>query len=123
MNKVNLKEKFNLIDQHWQPRIVAALNGQLVKLAKIKGEFVWHTHDNEDELFLVLKGEMIIQHGSKAGAEEIHLREGEFCVVPRGVEHKPIAHQEAHILLFEPGSTLNTGNVRDDRTVEQPDWI
>lgn len=119
MEKVNLARKFSLFDEQWSPKIVAELNGQLVKLAKIEGEFDWHHHEKEDELFLVVKGEIVIQLRDR----DVRLSEGEFFVVPRGVEHRPVAASEAHILLFEPASTLNTGNVRNDRTKEDLQWI
>lgn len=119
MDIINLAEKFALFNDHWRPRIVAELNGQYVKLAKLKGEFVWHHHENEDELFLVVKGELALQFRDR----EITLRSGEFVVVPAGVEHRPVAAEEVEVLLLEPKSTLNTGNVRDERTVNEPDWI
>ena len=113
MTKVNLREKLALFDERWAPRIVGELNGQHVKLAKLEGEFVWHHHELEDELFLVLKGrlEIELRDGS------VVLDEGEFYVVPRGVEHRPVAHGEVHVLLLEPATTLNTGNVENERTV------
>ena len=114
MDKVNLREKLASFDEHWQPRIVGELNGQHVKLVKLQGEFVWHHHENEDEMFLVIKGAITIELRDR----HIHLGEGEFFVVPRGVEHRPVAAEEAHVLLFEPASTLNTGNVRNERTYE-----
>ena len=114
MEKVNLAEKLGSFAEHWQPRIVGELNGQHVKVVKLQGEFVWHHHDHEDELFLVIKGSMSIQLRDR----DILLREGEFFIVPRGVEHRPVADGEAHVLLFEPASTLNTGNVRNERTYE-----
>ena len=114
MEKVNLAEKLGSFAEHWQPRIVGELNGQHVKVVKLQGEFVWHHHDHEDELFLVVKGSMSIQLRDR----DILLREGEFFIVPRGVEHRPVADGEAHVLLFEPASTLNTGNVRNERTYE-----
>ena len=117
--KVNLREKLAGFDEHWSPRIVAELNGQHVKLAKLQGEFVWHHHEHEDELFLVLEVTLVLCLRDR----DITLEEGEFFVVPRGVEHKPVALEEVHILLLEPASTLNTGNVRDERTVERPEWI
>ena len=113
MEKINLSDKLNLITEYWRPRIAGELNGQQVKLAKLKGEFVWHHHENEDELFLVLKGRLII----KLPSEEVVLNEGEFFIVPRGVEHQPVAQEEVHLLLFEPASTLNTGNIQNERTV------
>jgi len=118
-DKVNLAEKFRRFDQLWAPRIVGQLNGQHVKLVKLKGEFVWHQHQIEDELFLVVQGEMTIQFRDA----EVRLGEGEFLIVPAGVEHKPRAEHGAHVLLFEPMSTLNTGNVTDQRTVSKLDWI
>ena len=117
--KVNLTQKLSLFDDLWSPKIVGELNGQYVKLAKIKGEFVWHHHEDEDELFLVVKGRLLI----KLDDQDITLEEGELCIVPRGVEHKPVAEQEVHILLFEPKSTLHTGNVRTEKTVDKQDWI
>ena len=117
--KVNLAEKFSLFDEQWSPKIIGELNGQQVKIAKIQGEFVWHHHETEDELFLVVKGQLII----KLREGDVILEAGEFLIVPRGVEHKPVAEQEAHVLMFEPKSTLNTGNVRDERTVEELETI
>lgn len=114
MEKVNLAEKLGSFAEQWQPRIVGELNGQHVKVVKLQGEFVWHHHENEDELFLVLKGSMTIQLRER----DILLREGEFFIVPRGIEHRPVADGEAHVLLFEPASTLNTGNLRNERTYE-----
>lgn len=114
MDKVNLAEKLGSFAEHWQPRIVGELNGQHVKVVKLQGEFVWHHHESEDELFLVLRGALTIQLRDR----DVHLGEGEFFIVPRGVEHRPVAAEEAHVLLFEPASTLNTGNVRNDRTYE-----
>jgi mannose-6-phosphate isomerase-like protein (cupin superfamily) len=119
MDKVNLVEKFSLFDEYWSPKIVGELNGQWVKLAKLKGEFAWHHHAAEDELFLVVKGRLVI----KLRERDVVLDEGEFFIVPRGVEHQPVAEQEAHVLLFEPKSTLNTGNVRSERTVEELETI
>ena len=119
MGKVNLAEQLDRFSDHWSPKIVGELNGQHVKLVKFKGEFVWHHHDNEDELFLVLKGSLKIC----LPAEDVELGEGEFFIVPRGVEHKPVADEEVHVLLFEPAETLNTGNVCNERTVESPDRL
>jgi mannose-6-phosphate isomerase-like protein (cupin superfamily) len=112
MEKVNLTEKFSRIQEAWSPKIAAELNGQSVKLVKLKGEFVWHHHEKEDELFLVVKGSLVIKFRDR----DVTLGEGEFIVVPAGVEHKPVAEEEAQVLLFEPASTLNTGNVRNERT-------
>ncbi len=114
MNKVNLAEKFASFSDYWNPRIAGELNGQLVKLVKLKGEFVWHHHDNEDELFLVVKGRLRMHLRDR----EMTVNEGEFVVIPRRVEHLPVAEEETHVLLFEPASTLNTGNVRNKRTIE-----
>lgn len=107
LETINLAEKFSHIREYWKPYIAGELNGQLVKLDKLKGEFIWHQHENEDEMFLVVKGNFRIEFRDKTA----HLKEGEFIVVPRGVEHKPVADEECWILLFEPASTLNTGNV------------
>jgi len=119
MEKVNLLEKFSLFDDYWSPKIVGQLNGQQVKLAKLKGEFVWHHHEAEDELFLVVRGRLVIRLRER----DVVLEEGEFFIVPRGVEHQPVAKEQAHVLLFEPQSTLNTGNVRSQHTVENLDAI
>jgi mannose-6-phosphate isomerase-like protein (cupin superfamily) len=119
VEKVNLGEKLALFDERWSPRIVGELNGQQVKLVKVAGAFVWHHHDHEDELFLVVKGCLTMELRDKV----LEIGEGEFVIVPRGVEHRPVANEETHILLFEPASTLNTGNVRNERTVETLDVI
>ena len=119
MDKVNIAEKFSLFDELWSPKIVAELNGQCVKLAKLKGEFVWHHHDREDEMFLVVKGKLTI----KLPDRDVLLEDGEFIVIPAGVEHKPVAEEEVHVLLFEPQATLNTGNVQNERTVTQVEKI
>ena len=119
MNKANLAQKFSLIQDYWSPKIVGELNDSYVKLAKLKGEFIWHHHETEDELFLVVKGSLLIQLRDR----DIFLEEGEFVVIPKGVEHLPIAEEEAHVLLLEPKTTLNTGNVRDEKTVENTNWI
>ncbi|MBK7090388.1 MAG: cupin domain-containing protein [bacterium] len=119
MRKVNLREKFNLIDEYESPKIVGELNGQYVKLSKLKGPFVWHSHENEDELFLVVQGRLRMQ--LRTG--DVILDEGEFFIVPRGVEHNPIAEPECHIMLFEPKTTLNTGNVTNEKTVDNLEWI
>lgn len=119
MEKVNLSAKLALLKEHWSPRIVGELNGQLVKLVKFQGEFVWHHHEHEDELFLVVKGRFRMEFRDR----HIWIEEGEFVVVPRNVEHRPVALDEAHVLLFEPTSTLNTGNVRGERTIDSPTWL
>lgn len=116
MKKVNLADALSAFDDYWSPRIVGELNGQHVKLVKVKGDFVWHHHEHEDELFLVLKG--TLRMGLRDG--DVEIGEGEFFIVPRGVEHRPMAAEEVHLLLFEPAGTLNTGNVRDERTVDAP---
>ena len=116
---VNLTERLQQIDEYWSPRVVGELNGQQVKLAKIKGEFVWHHHENEDELFLVLQGKLDLEFRNGS----VTLEPGEFFIVPRGEEHRPVAREEVHLLLFEPASTLNTGNVRNEYTVEHPRTI
>ncbi len=108
VQKVNLLDKFALFSDQWSPKVVGELNGQQVKLVKFQGPFVWHHHENEDELFLVVKGRFRMEFRDR----DVWLEEGEFLVVPRRVEHRPVAEEEAHVLLFEPGSTLNTGNVR-----------
>ena len=119
MEKINLADKLALFTEHWSPKIVAELNGQHVKLAKLMGEFDWHHHEHEDELFLVLRGTLAMHLRDRV----VNLAEGELFVVPRGVEHRPVAAEECHVLLFEPASTLNTGNVQSKRTVDRPDWI
>jgi mannose-6-phosphate isomerase-like protein (cupin superfamily) len=111
--KVNLREKLARFSDHWNPRVVGELNGQQVKLVKFRGEFVWHHHDHEDEMFLVVAGRFRMEFRDRA----VWLEEGEFLVVPRGVEHRPVAEEEVSVLLFEPASTLNTGNVHNERTV------
>jgi mannose-6-phosphate isomerase-like protein (cupin superfamily) len=118
-NKINLASKFSQIHEYWKPYIAGELNGQLVKLDKLKGEFVWHHHENEDEMFLVIKGRFRIEFRDRS----VSLEEGEFIVVPRGVEHKPVADEECWILLFEPASTLNTGNVENEFTLQELDRI
>lgn len=117
--KVDLRQKLSLFDERWSPRVVAALNGQEVKLVKLEGEFVWHSHAAEDELFLVLEGTLRMELRDRT----IELTPGQLLVVPRGVEHRPVAEREVHVLLFEPEGTLNTGDVRNERTVEEPKRI
>ena len=118
--KVSLAEKFALFKEHYSPKIAAELNDSYVKLVKLQGEFVWHHHDNEDELFLVVKGRLFMGLRDSDGAErEVAIEPGEFIVIPHGVVHKPRADEETHIVLLEPKSTLNTGNVRSERTVEE----
>lgn len=119
MSKVNLEQKLTQFDEHWSPRVVGELNGQHVKLVKLIGEFVWHHHEDEDELFLVVEGRFRMEFRDRSE----WIEEGEFVVVPRGVEHRPVAEVEASVMLFEPADTLNTGNVRDERTVEELDRV
>lgn len=115
IDKVSLVEKLNSFQDCWSPKIVGELNESFVKLVKLKGEFVWHHHEAEDELFLVVKGSLLI----KLRCREIRVEEGEFVIIPRGVEHLPVAEEEVHVLLLEPKSTLNTGNVANERTVAE----
>ena len=119
MNVVDLKEKFSLFNELWKPKVAGELNGQYVKLAKLKGEFVWHHHDNEDELFMVIKGKLTI----KLRDQDITLNEGQFFIIPRGVEHLPVAVEECHVMLFEPKSVLNTGNIKSEKTIESLETI
>lgn len=113
IRKVNLAEKFSVIHDHWRPRIAGEVNESLIKLVKFKGEFVWHHHEHEDELFLVVKGRMLM----RLRDQDIRLESGEFIIIPRGVEHMPVAEEECHVVLMEPKSTLNTGNVANERTL------
>ncbi len=112
MDKVNLADKFALFSEHWSPKIVGELNGQHVKLAKFEGEFVWHKHDHEDELFFIVEGVLKIEFRDKT----ITLEKGEFMIVPKGVEHKPVAESEVWVMLFEPATTLNTGDTQNELT-------
>lgn len=114
--KVKLEEKFSLFDENWRPKVVGELNGQEVKLAKLLGPFTWHHHEEADELFTVVKGRFRMEFRDR---REVWVEAGEFLVVPRGVEHRPVADEEAHVLLFEPSSTLNTGNVRNELTAPE----
>lgn len=116
MEKVNLAEAFECVSEHWSPRIGGEINDSYVKLVKLKGEFVWHHHEHEDELFLVVKGRLLLRFRDR----EVWLDPGEFIVVPRGVEHLPIAPEECEVVLLEPKTTLNTGNVVNERTVTDP---
>ena len=119
MNTINLLDKFSLIDSYWDPKIIGELNNQYVKLVKFKGEFVWHKHEKEDELFLVVKGEFDMQFRDRT----ITLNEKDLIVIPRGTEHCPKAKDEVHVLLFEPVTTLNTGDVKSDKTINKPEKI
>ena len=118
MDIVNLSQKFDLFQEHWSPRIVGELNDSYVKLAKLKGEFVWHQHENEDELFLVIAGTLVI----KLRDRDLTLRPGQLVIIPKGVEHMPVAADEVHAVLLEPKTTVNTGNVESERTV-QAEWL
>ena len=119
MEKVSLTEKLGLVHEYWSPKIVGELNDFYVKVVKLKGEFLWHHHEREDELFLVVKGTLRMRFRDR----EVLVREGEFLIVPRGVEHLPVADEEVQVVLLEPKSTLNTGNVRNERTVEHLERI
>jgi mannose-6-phosphate isomerase-like protein (cupin superfamily) len=119
MNKVNLADKFARFTDQWSPKIVGELNGQQVKLVRFQGEFIWHHHDAEDEMFLVVDGRFRMEFRDR----RVWLEKGEFLIVPRGVEHRPVADEEALVMLFEPGTTLNTGNVRNERTREKLDLL
>lgn len=119
MDKINLTEKFSLFQDHWNPRIVGELNGQHVKLAKFKGPFVWHKHDDEDEMFFVVKGSFVMEFRDKT----VQLQENEFLIVPRGVEHRPVAEEEVCVMLFEPATTLNTGDAQSELTKNKLDKI
>ena len=119
MEKVNLNQKFALFQDHWSPKSAGELNGQHVKLVKLQGEFVWHKHDHEDELFFVVKGTLLMELRDKT----VTIQENEFLIVPRGVEHRPVAPEEVWVMLFEPASTLNTGDAESDLTKTKLDWI
>lgn len=119
MDKVNLAEKLARVSDYWSPKIVGELNGQQVKLVKFKGPFIWHHHDHEDELFYVVKGRFRMEYQDRS----VEVAEGEFLIVPHGVEHRPVADQEVEVMLFEPATTLNTGNVRNERTRERLERI
>jgi mannose-6-phosphate isomerase-like protein (cupin superfamily) len=119
MEKVNLREKFSRVCEYWSPKIVGELNDSYVKVVKFKGEFIWHHHEQEDELFLVVKGTLRMRFRDR----EVQIREGEFLIVPRGVEHLPVAEREVEVVLLEPKSTLNTGNVRNERTIMELERI
>ncbi len=119
ISKANLPEKFSQFNEQWSPKIVGEINDAYVKLVKFQGEFVWHHHEHEDELFLVVKGSFTM----KLRERDIEVGEGEFIIIPRGVEHKPVADAECHVLLLEPKTTLNTGNVRNERTLNELERI
>ncbi|GAB1531658.1 cupin domain-containing protein [Brevibacillus formosus] len=119
MEKVNVAEKFTLFHEYWNPKIAGEINDSYVKLVKLKGEFVWHQHENEDEMFLVVKGKLLIKFRDK----DVWLNEGEFLIVPKGVEHMPVAEEEVHVLLLEPKTTLNTGDQVNEKTVTDLETI
>jgi len=119
MEKINLAEKLKQVSEYWSPKIVGEVNDFHVKIVKFQGEFLWHHHENEDEMFLVVKGTMRMRFRER----DVMVREGEFIIVPRGIEHMPVAEEEVHVVLFEPKSTLNTGNVRNERTLPELERI
>ncbi len=119
MKKVNVADKFSLFKDHWNPRIVGELNGQQVKIARLKGEFIWHSHENEDEMFYIIKGRLKIEFRDRM----VELHENEFLIVPRGVEHRPIAEEEVQVMLFEPASTLHTGKEKHSLTNNQQEFL
>jgi mannose-6-phosphate isomerase-like protein (cupin superfamily) len=119
LDKINLREKFQMFNEYWSPRIIGEVNDSYVKLAKFKGEFTWHVHDHEDEMFYVVKGKLTIKFKEK----DIFLEEGESIIIPKGIEHMPCAEEEVHILLIEPKTTLNTGNILNEKTVEKLERI
>ncbi|AFQ43410.1 cupin domain-containing protein [Desulfosporosinus meridiei] len=116
IDKVDISEKMSLFNEYWSPKIVGELNNSYVKVAKLKGEFIWHSHENEDELFWIVKGTLLIKFRDK----DVLLKAGEFLIIPKGVEHLPVAEEEVEVVLIEPKSTLNTGDIISDRTVENP---
>lgn len=117
MDKINLIKKFELVDEYWSPRIIEESNEQLIKLAKLKGEFVWHNHADEDELFFIVKGELLLKFRDK----DVYLKEGELLVIPKGVDHYPVAEEECWVMLIEPKGTKHTGEVNFDRSVKEED--
>ena len=119
MDKINLQEKFSQIGAYWSPKIIGEINDSCVKIAKLKGEFLWHSHENEDEMFYVFQGELTIRLRDR----DVALKAGECLVIPRGVEHMPVAAEEAHVMMIEPKGTLNTGNVINERTVREPERL
>jgi mannose-6-phosphate isomerase-like protein (cupin superfamily) len=119
MEKINIYEKLNLFTEHWSPKIIGEVNESYIKIAKLKGEFLWHAHEHEDEMFYVLKGVLVIKFRDK----DVELSEGEFIIIPKGIEHMPVAENEVHVMLIEAKSTLNTGDVINERTVENLDKI
>ena len=123
MDKINLAHKFSLFTEHYSPKIVGEVNDSYVKLAKLKGDFMWHHHDEEDELFLVVKGALRMKLRENGAEREIVIHPGEFIIIPRGIEHLPSADEETHIMLLEPKTTLNTGNIQNERTLAELERI
>ena len=119
MKSINLADKFSLFEEHWSPKIIGELNDNHVKLAKLQGEFVWHHHDEEDELFLVVKGRLLMKFRDR----DEWVDEGEFIIVPKGVEHKPVAEEEVHLILIEPKTTSNTGNEKGNERTKEAEWL
>lgn len=119
MNVIDITEKLNGFEEHWSPKVIAELNGQHVKVVKLLGEFDWHFHEQEDELFWVIRGTLVIHFREHS----VQLNPGQICVIPKNVEHKPVAEEECEVVLFEPAGTLNTGNIHNERTVSNPDQI
>lgn len=119
MDKVNVYEKLNLFSEHWSPKVIGELNESYIKLAKLHGEFLWHKHDTEDEMFYILKGRLVIKFRDR----DVALNEHDFLIIPKGTEHMPVAEEEVHIMLIESKTTLNTGDVNNERTVASLDWI
>ena len=119
MEKINLAQKFDLIDEHWSPKVVGEVNDVSIKLVKFQGDFIWHHHETEDELFFVVKGNMVM----KLRDGDISVGENEFIIIPRGVEHMPMADEEVFVMLIEPKTTRNTGNIENERTVKEPEHI
>ncbi|BAH05537.1 cupin domain-containing protein [Clostridium kluyveri] len=119
MDKINVYEKLNLFNEHWSPKILGEINDSYVKIVKLSGEFLWHTHENEDEMFYILKGSLIVKFRDK----DVILNQGEFLIIPKGIEHMPVAKKEVHAMLIEAKTTLNTGDVKNERTIEKLDRI
>ena len=119
MDKISLQDKFSLFSEQWSPKIIGEINDSMVKIAKLQGEFLWHAHENEDEMFYVYQGELTV----KLRDRDIVLRAGECLIIPKGVEHMPVAKEEAWVMMIEPKGTLNTGNAQSDRTVQEPDRL
>jgi mannose-6-phosphate isomerase-like protein (cupin superfamily) len=119
MQKINITQKFSKFSDIWSPKIIGELNDNYVKIAKFKGEFIWHKHEQEDEMFLVISGVLLIKFRDK----DVTLNEGEFIIIPKGIEHLPVADQEVHVLLLEPKTVLNTGSITNTKTVENLEWL